>query len=246
MAPPFLAVFPREIRDLIYTFVLQSPSGAVSLSPWNVDVARSLSLLRTCRQIRRECKDIIWLHNGLRLRESSQLSERLCSLLNSRTASKIQHVKIYLTLLDRDELEWIRTALKALVSWSHHGSLKTVTLCAARERPRSVEEFHEELQLMVLGDSVDGRLYREVPTWTRLTIYTGWPPFAHWGKQMWLRAMLQDPSTTRELLEEMHEGFRGEFWVNGVLCFKDRQPIRRFDYDPGDGELRFVIGEVGR
>jgi hypothetical protein len=156
----------------------------------------------------------------------------------------MQHVKIYLTLLDRDELEWIRTSLKTLANWSSHGSLKTVTLCAARERPRSVEEFHEELQLMVLGDSVDGRLYREVPTWTRLTIYTGWPPFAHWGKQMWLRAMLQDPSTTRELLREMHDGLGGELWVDGVLCFKDRQVIRRFDYDPGDGEIRFVIGDV--
>ena len=246
MPRPFLDVFPREIRDLIYTFVLQSPSGAVSLSPWSVDVARSLSLLRTCKQIRRECKDLIWQHNGLWLKENSQLSQRLSSLSKSKSVAKIQHIKIYMTLLDRDELEWMATGLKALAIWSRLGSLKTITLCAARERPRSVEEFHEELQLMVLGDSVDGRLYREASTWMRMAIYTGWPPFAHWGKQMWLRVMLQDPSRTHELLKEMHDALHGELWVNGALCVKDQQVVRGFDFDPGDGELRFVIGEAVR
>jgi hypothetical protein len=244
MPRPFLDVFPREIRDLIYTSVLQSPSGAVSLSPWTVEVARSLSLLRTCKQIRRECKDIIWQHNGLWLRDNTQLSRRWGYLERSKSIKHIQHVKIYLALLDRYELEWIGTAFKNIAGWSRHGNLKTITLCSARERPRSVEEFHEELQLMLLGDSVDGRLYREASTWTRMVIYTGWPPFAHWGKQMWLKAMLQDSSKIHELLAEMHGTLRGELWINGSLCFKDKQAVRTFSFDPRDGELHFVIGET--
>lgn len=243
MPRPFLEVFPREIRDLIYTFILRSPSGTVSLSPWSVDVARSLSLLRTCKQIRRECKDIIWQHNGLRLRENTQLCQRLSSLARSKSIGRIQHLNIYLTLLDRDELEWICTALKALAGWSRHGDLKTITLYAARERPRSVQEFHEELQLLMLGDSVDGRLFRETSTRTQMVLHTGWPPFTHWGKQIWLKAMLQDPSKTHELLKNMHDTLRGELWVNGSLCFKDQHAIRNFDFDPRDGELRFIIGK---
>lgn len=97
---------------------------------------------------------------------------------------------------------------------------------------------------MMLGDSVDGRLYRETSTWTRMAIYTGWPPFAHWGKQMWLKAMLQDSSKAYELLREMHATLRGELWVNGSLCFRDKRIIRTFDFDPRDGELHFVIGEA--
>jgi hypothetical protein len=244
MPRPFLEVFPREIRDHIYTLVLESPSGTVSLSPWSVDVARSLSLLRTCKQIRRECKDIIWQHNGLKLREITQLAEKFKNLGKSKSGERIQHIKIYLTLLDRDELEWIGTALQGLACWSRNGSLKTITLCAARERPRTVEEFHEELQLMVLGDTVDGRLYRESATWTRMVIYTGWPPFSHWGKQMWLRVMLQDPSKTHDLLKEMHDTLRGELWVNGSLCCKDEQVIEAFEVDPRDGELQFVIEDT--
>jgi hypothetical protein len=243
MPRPFLDVFPREIRDLIYTFVLQSPSGIVSLSPWSVDVARSLSLLNTCKQIRRECKDIIWQHNGLWLKDNTQLSQRLNIFRRSKSVENVRHINIYLTLLDRDELEWISTAFKALAGWSRHGKLKTITLHAARDRPRSVEEFHEELQLMMLRDSVDGRLYREASKWAGLAIYTRWPPFAHWGKQMWLRVMLQDPNKTHGLLKEMHDTLRGELWVNGSLCFKDQREIRKFDYDPRDGELRFVIGK---
>jgi hypothetical protein len=244
MPRPFLETFPREIRDQIYTFVMGSPSGTVSLSPWTVEVARSLSLLRTCKQIRRECKDIIWQHNGLRPKENSQLSEKFNHLGTSKSHEHVEHLEIYLTLLDRDELEWINTALEPLASWARSGRLKTVTLYAIRERPRSVEEFHEELQLLVMGDSVDGRLYRESSTWTKIVIHTGWPAFSHWGKQMWLRVMLQDPSKTHELLKEMHDTLRGELWVNRSLCFKDQQAVEALEFDLRDGELRFVIGDT--
>lgn len=77
-----------------------------------------------------------------------------------------------------------------------------------------------------------------------MILYTGWPPFAHWGKQMWLKVMLQDPSKTHELVKKIHDALRGELWVNGSLCFKDQHAIRTFDFDPRDGELRFVIGQT--
>jgi hypothetical protein len=243
MTRPFLEVFPREIRDQIYTFVLASPSGVVTLSPWTLEVARSLSLVRTCKQIRRDCKDIIWLHNGLKLREPTQLTHKLNDLWKFRSVKYVQHLKIYLALLDRDELEWMSTAFQALAGWSRNGSLRSITLTAVRDRPRSVDEFHEELDLMIHGVPVDGRLYRESSARTTMVINTGWPQFSHWGKQMWLREMLLDPSQTYEFLKKMHDTLRGELWVDGVLCFKDqKQVVQAFNLDPRDGEVQFIVG----
>jgi len=68
---------PRELLDLIYKEVLVSPTGIVQ--PWmrfeknNVHLNYpsyekfSLSLIRTCRQIHREVKDIFWDYNAFRI-----------------------------------------------------------------------------------------------------------------------------------------------------------------------------------
>ena len=242
MPLPCLTFFPREIRDQIYTYVLANPQGEVKLYPWTVDVARSLSILRTCKQIHRECKDMIWEHNKLNIRDPCQLFQRFNSQSRLKHTKRIQHVKICLELLDRDELEWMRASLKALAVWSQTGSLKSITLVTDSDRPRTVEEFQEALVLRESGETVDGRLYRETLTWTMMLLNTGWPRFSHWGKQSWLRAMLLDPSGIEALVKEIHDSFGGELFINGTLCFKNRTMVRKdMDLNPRDGEIKIIL-----
>lgn len=47
---------PREIRDHIYTDIFADSSNAITLSPWSIEVTRSMAILRTCKQVQRECK----------------------------------------------------------------------------------------------------------------------------------------------------------------------------------------------
>ena len=245
MPLPFLEVFPREIRDQIYTYVLASPSGLVSLSPWTVDVARSLSLLRTCKQIHRECKDIIWLHNRLKPREPTQLYQKFRKLGKHGQIRHIRQLKLCLELLDHDELEWMCKSLKGLEDWCRVGRLESIKLTAIWEKPRGVDEFKEVLNLRKYGEPLDGRLYRESSTWTRMVVNTGWPRFSHWGKQRWLKAMLLDRSGICKLLREIHIMFGGELYVDGMLCFKDNlQTVKECQLDPRNGEIRIIPAEL--
>ncbi|CAG8953139.1 hypothetical protein HYFRA_00003337 [Hymenoscyphus fraxineus] len=212
---PFLEL-PREIRDHIYTDILAGSSNAVTLSPWSIEVARSLSILRTCKQIQRECKDIIWQHNGLRLREPTQLFRRCNGLLKVDDVRRIEHIEITLELLDRDELEWMCGGLKAFADLK---TLKSITLLAINDRPRGIKEYEEELDLMCSGDLVDGRLFGGGPddAGSSLILKTSWPHFSHWGKQRWLREMLLDRSDTTDLLQKLHMIFGGKLFVDGEL-----------------------------
>lgn len=239
---PFLSVFPREIRDQIYISVLANSVGQVRLYPWTVDVARSLSILRTCKQVFRECKDIIWEENGLSQRSPCQLFDRFASQSKLPIRKRLQHIKISLELLDRDELEWMRASLKALASWSETGSLKTITLVTDSDRPRTVEEFREALMLRESGETVDGRLYMESHTRMRSSVNTGWPRFSHWGKQAWLKEMLLDPSGIEELVKELHNDLGGELFIDGVLCFKDGTMVRKSTgLNPRKGEIKIIM-----
>jgi hypothetical protein len=246
MPTSFLEVFPREIRDQVYKYVLASSSRAVTLSPWNVEIASSLSLLRTCKQIHRECKDIIWRHNGLSLREPTQLFQKFKGLAKHGHVRRIRQLKICMELLDRDELEWISTSIKALADWCRLGRLESITITTAWDRPRGVDEFKEILSLRKYGESLDGRLYQDSSTWTRMAVNTGWPRFSHWGKQRWLREMLLDPSGTDELLKEIHCIFGGMLYVDGRLCFRDLVQIEATILDPRNGEIRIIPGLASR
>ncbi|CAL3967773.1 unnamed protein product [Diplocarpon coronariae] len=245
----FLEAFPREIRDQIYVQVLASQTGEVTLSPWTLDVARSLSLLRSCRQIHRECKDLIWHHNRLTLWPSSQsqLAQKFRGLLKHNHARRIRLLKVTLELLDHDELDWFTSSAKALRDWCRRGRLESITIAAEWDKPRDLQEFKEIQNLRRYGETVDGRLYRDSSTWTRMVVNTGWPRFCHWGKQKWLREMLLDPSGVNELLLKIHNAFGGQMYVDGLLCFKDhRQILEGYHFDPRNGEIRIVPGPLPR
>ncbi|KAK2624915.1 hypothetical protein QTJ16_005284 [Diplocarpon rosae] len=146
-----------------------------------------------------------------------------------------------LELLDHDELEWFTSSAKALRDWCRHGRLESITIAAEWDKPRDLPEFKEIQNLRRYGEALDGRLYRDSSTWTRMVVNTGWPRFCHWGKQRWLRQMLLDPNGVNELLLEIHNAFGGQLYVDGLLCFKDHtQILEAYHFDPRNGEIRIV------
>ncbi|ATZ53119.1 hypothetical protein BCIN_09g00100 [Botrytis cinerea B05.10] len=246
MSLPFLQTFPREIRDLIYTFVLADPNGIITLSPWSIEVAQSFSILRTCKQIHRECKEIIWEHKGLKLRELPVLKSKLEKRIAILGEAARWHILIQLEVLDWDELEWVERSLAAVAGSLH--KLHGITIKASKERPQTVEEYEDILDLRENGEIVDGRLYQEYPgnastdkgyrTWM---INTSWPRLSPWAKRKWLAEMLIDSTDTGKLLHRIHDKFGGQLYIDGVLCLKDgKQILKGLKLDSRDGELKII------
>jgi hypothetical protein len=253
MTPPFLDTLPREIRDLIYIQVLASSSGIVTLTPWTVEVAQSLSILRTCKQIHRECKDIIWRHNNLRPHTPSQLFlkfqqlEKFQRMRRFRHIQRIPHMSMHLDLLDRDELQWACQALIALAQWKPRRRFESITLIAVRDRPRNLSEFEGISKLRKDGELVDGRLYNQSLSFEMMAVNTTWPRFSHWGKQRWLREMLLDPGDPADILEEIHNAFGGELYIDEKLCYKDHcRVMDDLQLDPRGGEIKILPTTQGR
>ncbi|KAM3089490.1 hypothetical protein ACMFMG_001078 [Clarireedia jacksonii] len=255
MSPPFLKTLPREIRDLIYTYILASPDGSVALSPWSVDVARSLSILRTCKQIHRECKDIIWQHKGLALRNHVQLSRKfkVKQSISDRSGRKWS-LFLNMEVLDWDELDWLCRGLQPIASTCAANPPTTITIKASKERPQTVEEFRDVIQLRENGEIVDGRLFQAYTTGSRserasrlsskwdMVVNTAWPQMSPWAKRKWLAEMLLDPADTTQLLFKLHSLFPGELYIDGVLFLKDKkQVVDCLRLDPRDGEIKILI-----
>lgn len=237
MPPSFFASFPREIRDQIYTHILESPVGSISLQPWTVEVARSLSVLRVCRQMHRECKDIIWLHKGLLLRQPTDIYKKL-SHISTMRRNRMRSLAIDLEVLDRDELEWVASGLSYLHDFPR---MEDITLQSAWESPRDLREFKAVMQLRNGKERLDGRLFRIArSTPFSVNYMTGWPPFSSWGKQRWAKRMLSDSVGLDKVLKVIHDMFGGELWVNGVLCFKDKRQVAPCNLDPGNGTIRII------
>jgi len=191
----------------------------------------------------RECKDIIWLHKGLVLREPTDIYKKFSKITNVRR-DQMRAVTIDLEMLDRDELEWITSGLRPL---QHSPNLECITLQSVWEIPRDLGEFRKTVELQNSRECNDGRLFRMFRSTSSERHYTsGWPRFSHWGKQKWLRRMLQDPSGIDELLMGLNEIFGGEIFVNEVLCFKDKLQVAACILDPGNGRIRIFPGSVGK
>ncbi|KAG4033958.1 hypothetical protein MFRU_004g04530 [Monilinia fructicola] len=246
MAPPFLQIFPREIRDIIYTYILAGSDGIITLSPWSIDVVRSLSMLRTCKQIHRECKDIIWAHKGMSLREFPGLGSKLEDLYLSLGGKVRWHILIQVEVLDWDELEWIERSLA--VAAGSLAELHGITIKASKERPQTVEEFDDMIDLRENGEIVDGRLFQEYPsryftnkeprTWN---VNTSWPRLSPWAKKKWLAEMLIDTTDTGKLLYKINHTFGGQLYVDGMLFLKEgKQIAKSLKLDPRDGEVTII------
>lgn len=268
MGPPcrFPADFPREIRDQIYSYVLTPVPGPTQASPWTVDLTLfkflpycahqkptpgedcegtlDLALLRTCKQIHRECKEIIWRRNGLYLRQTPIFYYKLQGFV-PWFGPKIKELRINLELLDGDELDWIMRSMRAFATEKcRKHSPDRIRLIAVPDRPRTLQEFKEFLKLTKYGEKVDGRLYSQTMVGESgcegaiLCINTGWPRFSSWAKQRWLRQMLLDSTNCETLLREIHDIFCGELYVDDVLYYRDHvRMVEAFALDAREGEI---------
>lgn len=269
----FLTDLPLELRDKIYVYALGSPAEinpvplfcqvnrtrdrlrkSLRYSPSRTTATNEngttiyLSLLLTCKQIRSECKDLIWFHNGLQVtrRQKTELSWKLEHYLEFETFHRIRHLIIRLELLDWDELEWLYQSLQSFTGFAKNGKLQSVQLLAKTDRSTHLQDFLYIGNLRKDGLRIDGRWYRashlagqRARCERKFVINTGWPRVSNEPKQRWIRELLvNDQGATEVLLEGFNNMFGGELYVDGCLCFKDRRKIKEaITWDPRDGSI---------
>jgi len=253
MGKHFLRDLPPEIRDQIYTHVLATTAtGIIDLRPWTIAVERSLSLLRTCKQIHRECKDLIWQHNGMALRDDhNQLFDRLSKLYAVDSPPRYVTIVMNLELLDIDELAWACRGLKAILNWPSQVKVHRIHMSTQFDQPRGVSEFTTLLHIRANGELLDGR-----SSWVSrhtssnqetLGLQTVWPAFSHWGKQRWFKEMLLNNSDPRRLLEDLRMSLGGKrICVEGPMqslqsCSKTWLPTK---LDARNGSLSIHFDDV--
>ncbi|PVH79496.1 hypothetical protein DL98DRAFT_589365 [Cadophora sp. DSE1049] len=139
----FLEVFPPEITNKIYEYVLQSPTGRVELSTpryglvegapvrFKIFPAHSgptgrqeirLSFLRTCKKIHTDCKNMFWPHNILNV--TSLTSDGCFGLLPNAIKKKVVAVEMDIDEYQVD-LYSLQEKLEEIQLWVEEGSLKS-------------------------------------------------------------------------------------------------------------------------
>jgi hypothetical protein len=292
MTSLFLAKLPREIRDQIYIYVL-APTGSVVLPDatnieergWRSTGARleilpfvmersgdlresviKLSLLRVCKQIHGESKDLLWRHNALYLQRPSDLT---IFIFWDRLAYQLSHflctIDMDFVMFDQRHIRSTKKALETFVAWSRTGSLRKINLIfVKRIRIRhGYDTNFEELLAIRTKAHIGSRLPMTWPTaedcmkywdllWEVGSVKDGFAPHvqkrmiinsglrnrnAH-EKQQWLNRMLHsDPSG---FATKLHEAFDGELWIDGVLCYKDGLQLYETFWMSDDDEVALV------
>lgn len=62
-----------------------------------------------------------------------------------------------------------------------------------------------------------------------MTVNTAWDGWTYWEQKDWVNRLRHgdDVRAMEELMEELNDNFGGELWVNGGLCYKDNERIRK-------------------
>lgn len=258
MPTPFLENTPREIRDIIYRYVLSSPTGNVALletseilgipsceslsaasnflivsSPSSETddpsslVIISLTLLRTCKQIHDECKNLFWKWNVLSIGEPKTRSfSRLMRPYLLQPSGQIHSIELDVnkgTLLRVDD---IRFTLNMLVHWSRVGCLKNISINWNPIFPKDTVASG--------GGDISGLLHSEqwfgFSIYSRVVIKTKFSKIA--GRTSEYNYLF------RSLFPQvLHEVFGGELLLDGFLCFKNHQQLVKSFNDGPDNEI---------
>jgi hypothetical protein len=228
---------PREIREQIYIYTLSSPTGIlypdrppntanrfafqIFESPYcdSYNLTLSLSLLQTCKQINAEAKDVIYKHNAFAVQNFDELPQ---------LSRHVKHISLSIGLEYREDLENTAEALDVL---SRRENLTTLTLFTCKG-------FCEMNSLMEL-------------TWGEVNPHAGEKVFDKyltvlrnsWGKydEQWaavkrklflqVESVNTGPGDAKKVVEDMHDAFKGELWIDDRLCYKDGQEVlQAFEY----------------
>lgn len=271
MKTPLINALPREIRDEIFQYVLASPTGYISLVeaanddnwPWRhlkeplkivptlsdgtmlEDVTISLSILRVCKQIYHESKDILWKYNALRIQRPADLkSFMVWDSLSYQLGRHLQSVELRFDLFVPRKFADTEKALHTFTEWSRTGTLKKFCLVFTKRVNRRTG--HDESFQEVLGR------WRGLPVWgatpppsisdcekymallrslnspekgfargveKKMVLDTGLWTRSPLEKLMWLRRWL--PFHPQWFAEELNHAVGGELWMDGILCYKD-------------------------
>ncbi|KAL3424303.1 hypothetical protein PVAG01_03584 [Phlyctema vagabunda] len=173
---------PQEIRDKIYRYVLVSRTKRVALThvggsdklryclqPFDFqenetayDEFIGLQLLRTCKQIQDECKDLFWRLNTYSVALPWNCVEDLPCYSSIRRVEMGIH---YLRGFEGGEMHQRQTrrALRTMATWSRKGRMQNITLNASRDG------FPEEFDRIMCMGRLSGvnpeaqTLYNSVP-----------------------------------------------------------------------------------
>ncbi|KAG4428359.1 hypothetical protein IFR05_016153 [Cadophora sp. M221] len=271
---PHLLTLPQEIRTMILLNLFRSPTRYIALfastsaqstknfllkiRPHDPNKSKSyvsartisLALLRTCKQLYAESRDLVWRENNVTFQFSRPIlvdnTRRALSRMQKSAhiiGKHLRHVELCLFLLCNTNAETALPALEFLKNSAGSGGLKSVTLrnvSVGREdgwnlceqlylrRFQSEEDeafFHDAL--LDAGGSegylkdVGKKIFFDVDfECTHMDFHT----------LAWWRAVgvLEVPKKIRKL----HDAFGGELWVNGGLWMRDGVEVEGMKLQP--------------
>jgi hypothetical protein len=257
----FLEDFPREIRDAIYFHVLVSPTGLVNLVvrwddkdkpiPGRLRIqphakdgdpvklrkqAINLSLLRTCKQIHEEAKNLFWEQNKIHLFGPGQLLGSFQGL-DVGLSLKIRYLEIDIDVRTIAVVKQISEALETLGRWSREGNLKEVTIALVVRNPSQVASRVVESLLDLRSHSRSRLMYQDFLTvlkeaggndgyltkvMRRIVFDAYWRRGRSLPKHWQLGIECKNPMP---VVKDIHDAFGGEFWMDGLRVFKDQVEV---------------------
>ncbi|TAQ83838.1 hypothetical protein B7494_g7838 [Chlorociboria aeruginascens] len=250
MATSFLDKLPREIHDHIYEYVL-APSGhaiygytllsrGVFLphgylqgnqifpewpheAPYTEPI--NLGLIRTCRQIHGESKDVFWQKNAIHLSTTATFVNRLPKSpeFSRLVAQHVQHVQLDINLDQPAQVQFLNHSLVRLSDWSRRGDLRTVIL----NIPVGISLFEMYLRSTRGREVGFSRASLEVlkPALAQLStverklyLGTGFSGLSIESQQ----AFLAEFSTeSAQYILDLNQIFGGDLFVDGFMCYKN-------------------------
>jgi len=234
-----LLSLPKELRELIYQYVLRSSTGLViykrnlhsirehyghnqnftlyAASPPNSQhydpIAREpicVALLKVCRQTYEEAKNLLWSINVL-VFDATEMP-------NIKQQLRIQHVLLQFRL-DEDDRRHQPTSLPRTIGilgrWAQQGELKSLTL-RTREPLRHPYDADSHVERIVYGHNLRWRAATEPggPLYNvfRMVIFTGYNIYA-------ISNGCRPTIALDEVQKCLHEAIGGEIWTEGNLCW---------------------------
>lgn len=198
-----------------------------------------LSFYRTCKQIYNETKGLLWKHNEYMygFLSDEQIPE------DPSIRAQLMYVRLVVDLNRWGAIS--STPMSGLARMAKSGKIKTVTLQVARVFSHFVnldqsllskrDHYHRQFCFDIRGRRRNlfqiwleaFRKAREVlgDAKRRIEIVTGWNENSL--AQLDVVRSRDVNETLLKFLKAMHESFGGEFWQDGVLCYKDGIEISR-------------------
>jgi hypothetical protein len=192
-------------------------------------------LLRSCKQINLEAKDIVYKYNTWAIPIIGDLSWRY---LDEVLGHRVRHVWLKANFLSRNGLDHTGKSLELLSRLSEQaGNLQTVTLNVVV----GIDEMMTLIDLKFYGEPLKSATGRFNPCAGEMLLdeyltvlrnsrgkYDGqWAGVKRKLELLVEELRDEDNSNPGKMVEEMHDAFTGELWIDNRLCYSDRREVFR-------------------